>query len=216
MKLFPCLPGQRNLKTIIMVKTDNSVSEVMKMNFRTTGRFLLAGMLIMLGATILASFPAFAASDTLPVRSGPAPYTSKHVPHIQVGVEAVPEVSAALLRRVEDMPGVSIRDTIVSMAGALGFWLDESIPTAHPEVIVKGREFGHIHPDGSLHISLSPGLAARAVEAGWAIAHPWAKTRPGWEGFVMIYTPRTMAEMETVFQLVRGSYEFITGKDAPE
>jgi hypothetical protein len=183
----------------------------MKMNFEAIGRFLLTGMLITLGST-----PALAASDALPPRTGPAPYTSKHVPHIQVGVEAVPEISAALLRRVEGIPGVSIHDTIVSMAGALGFWLDESMPTVHAEVIVKGREFGHIHPDGSLHISLSPGLAKRAIAAGWAIAHPWAKTRPGWEGFVMIYTPRTMAEMETVFQLVLGSYQFITGKSATE
>ena len=182
----------------------------------TTAKFLLTGIVITLATITLATPPTLAASDPLPVRTGPAPYTSKHVPHIQVGVEAVPEVSAALLRRVEDMPGVSIRDTIVSMAGALGFWLDESVPTVHAEVIVKGREFGHIHPDGSLHISLSPDLAVRAIKAGWAIAHPWAKQRPGWEGFVMIYTPRTMAEMETVFQLVRGSYAFITGKDAAD
>jgi hypothetical protein len=180
----------------------------MKMHINAIAKLLLVSLAITLGTT-----PTLATSAPLPLRSGPAPYTSKHVPHIQVGVEAVPEISAAFLRRVEDMPGVSIRDTIVSMAGALGFWLDESVPTVHPEVIVKGREFGHIHPDGSLHISLSPDLAGRAIKAGWAIGHPWAKTRPGWEGFVMIYTPRTMAEMETVFQLVRGSYKFITGKD---
>ncbi|MBT3787183.1 MAG: phospholipase [Alphaproteobacteria bacterium] len=174
-------------------------------------RFMLAVMAITLGAV-----PALAASGDLPIRTGPAPYTSKHVPHIQVGVEPVPEISKAFLRRVDDIPGVSIHDTIISIAGALGFWLDEEMPLTHPEVIVKGREFGHMHPDGSLHIALSPDLAARAIKAGWAIYHPWAKKRPGWEGFVMIYTPRTKAEMETVLQLVQGSYKFITGKDATD
>ena len=191
--------------------SDISVIEVMKMNLEAIGKLLLTVMVVSFGTT-----SAFAASGNLPIRTGPAPYTSKHVPHIQVGVEPVPEISAAFLRRVDEIPGVSIHDTIISIAGALGFWLDENMPLAHPEVIVKGREFGHIHPDGSLHIALSPDLAARAIKAGWAIYHPWAKTRPGWEGFVMIYTPRTMAEMETVIQLVQGSYEFITGKAATE
>ena len=181
----------------------------MKMKAENLFRFLLIIAVILPGTV-----PSFAATDSLPIRSGPPPYTSKHVPHIQVGVEPVPEVSAELLRRVGNIPGVEVRDTIISIAGALGFWLDEEIPLAHPEVIVRGREFGHLHPDGSLHISLSPELAARAVKAGWAIPHPWANTRPGWEGFVMIYTPGSMTEMKTVFQLVLESYRFITGKEA--
>ncbi len=174
------------------------------------------GILSIMALIALGTFPAFAVSETLPIRKGPPPYTSKFVPHVQVGVEPVPEVSKELLRRVDNIPGVEIRDTVISMAGALGFWLDEKIPLARPDVIVRGREFAHLHPDGSLHASLSPELAARAVKTGWAIPHPWAKSRPGWEGFVMIYTPRSMAEMETVFQLVLGSYRFVTGKDAAD
>jgi len=179
------------------------------MKIETIGSFLL-----IVAAIALGTVSAYAASGDLPIRTSPAPYTSKHVPHVQVGVEPVPEISKEFLRRVDNIPGVSIHDTIISMAGALGFWLDENIPLARPDAIVKGREFGHMHPDGSLHIALSPDLAARAIRAGWGISHPWAKKRPGWEGFVMIYTPKTMAEMETVIQLVLGSYRFITGKDA--
>jgi hypothetical protein len=190
---------------------ENSGTGVKKMIFKFTGSLFL-----IIAAITFGSLAVLAASGDLPIRTGPAPYTSKHVPHIQVGVEPVPEISKAFLRRIDAIPGVSIHDTIISIAGALGFWLDDGMPLAHPEVIVRGREFGHIHPDGSLHIALSPDLAARAIKAGWAIAHPWAKTRPGWEGFVMIYTPRTMAEMETVVQIVQGSYDFITGKGAAD
>ncbi|MDD9922576.1 MAG: DUF5519 family protein, partial [Boseongicola sp.] len=74
------------------------------------------------------------------------------------------------------------------------------------------REFAHIHPDGSLHASLSPELAKRAVETGWAVAHPWADQRPGWEGFVMIFTPTSESELDVVFGLVKDSYEFVTGQ----
>jgi phospholipase/carboxylesterase len=54
------------------------------------------------------------------------------------------------------------------------------------------------------------------VQAGWAVAHPWADQRAGWEGFVMIYTPTTQAELDFVLQLVRGSYTYITGQTLPE
>ncbi|MEY8099659.1 hypothetical protein AB9F29_19965 [Falsihalocynthiibacter sp. S25ZX9] len=52
--------------------------------------------------------------------------------------------------------------------------------------------------------------------AGWAVAHPWADQRAGWEGFVMIYTPTTQAELDFVLQLVGGSYTYITGQMLPE
>jgi len=152
--------------------------------------------------------------ESLPVRTGAIPSTTDGVPHIQIDVSAVPEISEELLRRVSNIPGVEIRPTVVSLPGAKGFWLNEEQSLARPDVIVGGREFAHLHPDGSLHASLSPELADRAVKSGWAIHHPWADRRRGWEGFVMIYTPRSKDELEVVFQLVLGSYSFVTGKDA--
>ena len=59
-------------------------------------------------------------------------------------------------------------------------------------------------------------MALAAIEAGWAVAHPWAKQRAGWEGFVMIFTPNTQAELNVVLQLVRGSYTYVTGQSLPE
>lgn len=149
----------------------------------------------------------------LPNRSGPIPMTTDGVPHVQIGVDAVPEVSAELLRRVANIPGVEIGETVISLPGAKGFWIGKNINVARPDVIVGGREFAHLHPDGSLHASLPPELATEAVSSGWAIHHPWADERPGWEGFVMIYTPGSMDEMEVVLQLVLASYQFVTGSD---
>jgi phospholipase/carboxylesterase len=94
----------------------------------------------------------------------------------------------------------------------MGFWLADDLPLKRPDVIVGGREFAHIHPDGSLHASLDPETAQAAIETGWAVAHPWSDQRPGWEGFVMIYTPQSADELEVVFELVLDSYNFITGR----
>lgn len=153
-----------------------------------------------------------AQSMQLPTRDTPRPETTNGVPHIQIGVDAVPRLSAELLRRVADFPGVTLGATRVSLPGATGFQLDDNLTLAQPNAIVGGREFAHVHPDGSLHASLHPDTARAAVEAGWATPHPWANQRDGWEGFVMIYTPINDAELEVVFQLVLSSYNFVTGQ----
>jgi len=157
---------------------------------------------------------AVAASFEPPVRDAPRPQTTDSVPHVQIDVTPVPEMRDELLRRVSGIPHVEVRNTVISLPGAKGFWLADELPLAHPEVIVGGREFAHVHPDGSLHAALEPALARAAVDAGWAVPHPWAKRRPGWEGFVMIYSPLTPDELDVVFQLVRESYAFVTGLEA--
>lgn len=148
----------------------------------------------------------------LPVRQGPPPLTTKSVPHIQIGAEPVADLSDRLLKQVATLPGVDIRKTVISLPGARGFWLNEDLVLVHPEAIVGGREFAHLHPDGSLHASLPPNRAREAVEAGWATMHPWANSRPGWEGFVLIFTPRSMEETDVVFQLLAEGYTYITGQ----
>jgi len=154
-----------------------------------------------------------AAQDVdLPLRETPRPETTNGVPHVQIGVDPVPELSEELLRRVAMFPGVTLGETRVSLPGAVGFRLDDDLPLARPEVIVGGREFAHVHPDGSLHASLSPETARAAVKAGWAAPHPWADQRDGWDGFVIIYTPTSAVELDVVFKLVQGSYSYVTGQ----
>ena len=147
----------------------------------------------------------------LPERTTPRPQTTNGVPHVQIGITANPELSDALLLRVEKFPGVTLGATRVSLPGAIGFQLDRGVELARPDAIVGGREFAHLHPDGSLHASLDPQLAKQAIVAGWAVEHPWARRRRGWEGFVMIYTPSNQSEMEVVYRLVRASFNFVTG-----
>lgn len=170
-----------------------------------------AALAYFLAASLMTASSASAQGLTLPTRESPIPATTRGVPHVQIGVTPVPALSTELLRRVAGIPGVDIRNTVISLPGAKGFWLDQAVSIARPEVIVGGREFAHLHPDGSLHAALSPDLAVQAVQAGWATPHPWAQQRPGWGGFVMLYTPGSQAELEVVLQLIQASYDFVTG-----
>lgn len=155
---------------------------------------------------------ALADISKLPRRISAIPATTNSVPHIQIGIEVDPAISAGLLHRADQIDGVEIRETVISMPGAKGFWINESVTIGNPGVIVGGREFAHMHPDGSLHASLSPQDAIEAVKLGWATYHPWSTQRKGWEGFVMIYTPTSDGELEVVVELVRRSYRFVTEK----
>jgi phospholipase/carboxylesterase len=149
---------------------------------------------------------------SLPQRSGSRTRTSGRVPHVQIGVEPVPAVNDELLRRAFALPDVENRPTIVSLPGTRGMWLSDGVPLAHPEAIVSGREFAHIHPDGSLHAPLPYERALEAVEKGWAERHPWADQQNGWEGLVMLFTPQSMAELDVIFQLIVESYNHVTGR----
>jgi len=158
--------------------------------------------------------PTFAAGmQDLPIRETPRPVTTKGIPHIQIDVEVVPELTSELLERVSALPGIKLRRTIVGRAGSTGFWVNGGIELVRPDSIIRGREFAHSHPDGSLHASLPPDLAIQAIEAGWAIHHPWASSKRGMEGFVMIYTPTTKDELEVVFKLVKESYSYVAGDE---
>ncbi|MDA1369349.1 MAG: DUF5519 family protein [Proteobacteria bacterium] len=149
----------------------------------------------------------------LPIRSGVRPRTTSDVPHVQIGVEPVSAVNTELFRRVYMLPGVEQRTASVSFRpGTWGLWLGDNLTIAQPQVRISGREFAHIHPDGSLHLSLEPNRAIEAVQARWAIFHPWAD-QEGREGFVMLYTPRSMEDLDVIFQLIVDSYNFIAGQN---
>lgn len=166
--------------------------------------------------SVLVCTSAVADNIELPIRDAERPETTSGIPHVQLGgIKADPGLSDALLQSVSDLPGVELGPTRVSLPGAVGFRLSGELELANPEAIVGGREFAHLHPDGSLHAPLEPNLARAAVSAGWATPHPWATQRPSFAGFVMIYTPQTQEELEIVIELVRASYTYATGQVAP-
>ena len=144
----------------------------------------------------------------LPVRAGPPAVTTGEVPHQQIDPEIIPEVIAELHSRVFSLPDVESRPTII---GATAIWLREEINLGRPECVVAGREIAHIHLDGSLHAVLSHGRIPGAVSAGWAEPHPWAGIQPGFEAFVLLFSPRSSEEVDVLFGLVLDGLNFVTG-----
>lgn len=133
------------------------------------------------------------------------------MPHAQIGVTAEPAIDRELRRRAYALPGVLDRPTVISVLGARALWLADEVDLLRPESILRGREFAHIHPDGSLHATLPPPRAREAIAAGWAEPHPIAE-HLGMPGLVLLYTPRSMEELDVVVDLVVDSYNFVTGR----
>lgn len=150
----------------------------------------------------------------LPTRRGERPQVHQGMPHSQIDVEPVAAVNLELFRRAFALPGVSNEATVVSVPGARALWLDESIPLARAEAVMAGREFAHVHPDGSLHLSLPPERAREAVATGWAELHPLAR-RSGNESLVLLYTPRDFEELEVVMDLITDAWSYVTGRPRP-
>ncbi|MDP2621619.1 MAG: DUF5519 family protein [Hyphomicrobiales bacterium] len=144
-------------------------------------------------------------------RTTPRPQTSKAMPHSQIGVGPDPAIDRELRQRAYALPGVLDRPTVISVPGARALWLADDVELLRPESILRGREFAHIHPDGSLHATLPSERAQEAIDAGWAEPHPIA-AQLGMPGLVMLYTPRSMEELDVVVELVVDSYNFVTGR----
>jgi len=151
-------------------------------------------------------------SDTpLAEREGPRVKTSGKVPHVQVGVQYNKVIHDALLRLAFALPELEERPTVVSING-IGMWLADSATVAHPKAIVSGREFAHIHDDGSLHAPLPIDRAIELEKKGWGERHPWADRNAGWGGLVMLYSANTEDELKTLIQLITESYNHVTGR----
>lgn len=149
----------------------------------------------------------------LPVREGPREETTNAVPHIQINAEPVPDVDAELRRRAFLLPGVEDRESQLSLPGARSLWLADDVELTRPEMLLAGREFAHIHPDGSLHVWLPVGRAIEVDETKWGELHPWAGRDDFWDGVVMVYTPETLDEVDVTIRLIVDAYNYVTGAD---
>ena len=147
----------------------------------------------------------------LPTRDGPKRETTGSVPHIQIDAKSLPEVDTELRRRVFLIPGVEERESQLSLPGARALWLADDVELARPEVLQSGREFGHIHPDGSLHLWLPVERAKEVEETKWGELHPWIDRDNFWDGVVMIYNPETLDEVDVTIELVVDAYNYIAG-----
>lgn len=153
----------------------------------------------------------------LPQRRGERPEVSVATPQQQQSQNAPTHVQEALFEQVIKLDGVTSDASAISVPGARALVLDPDRAGGDEDafIVPAAREFAHLHPayDGSLHLVLPAVLAADALRAGWALAHPLAGIRLA-AGMVMIYGPRDEQELEIVAGIVRASHAFARGTSA--
>ena len=154
-----------------------------------------------------------APTAALPERPGPRRVTSGSVPHVQLDAELVPELDAELRRRVLLLPGLETGESTISLPGATGLWLSDETPVVRRDVLGLGREFAHIHPDGSLHVWLPEVRAIEVHDTQWGELHPWVSRGGFWNGVVMVFTPESPSELDVTIQIIVDAYNFVTGAD---
>ncbi|OJY53552.1 luciferase family protein [Pseudonocardia sp. 73-21] len=136
----------------------------------------------------------------LPARAGARPVVSHDIPQEQCSDNAPLALQERVFARVAALPGVSTRQSAISVPGARGFMLPTPINGPEEAFLVPAAgEFAHVHPghDGSMHLALPPTHAADVVAKGWGVAHPLAGVRLT-PGMVMLFGPRDDTELETV------------------
>ncbi len=155
------------------------------------------------GATMQSTF-------ILSTRPGAKPSVTTGIPHIQLDQNSSDEMLDELATWAFSLDGVVEQPSQASLPGARGLTVAGELP-ARREAMIVGREFGHIHPGGSLHLRLPVGEAGD-VDEGWGEDHPFALdgTIPG---LVMVYAPRTTEDLDVVTTIIEASVVFALSGD---
>lgn len=148
----------------------------------------------------------------LPARQGTRPDVSWSIPQEQRSDNSPRQIQEQLLSRITALPGVTARQSAISVPGASGFMVERG-PGAPLDafLVPQAGEFAHLHPeyDGSLHMALPPELTRDAIAKGWGVAHPLAGIRLA-RGMVMIYGPRNNTELDVVTGILEASHAYAT------
>jgi phospholipase/carboxylesterase len=147
----------------------------------------------------------------LSTRPGEKPNVTSGIPHIQLDQNSSDEMLDELATWAFSLDGVVERPSQASLPGAKGLTVARELP-ARRQAMIVGREFGHIHPGGSLHLRLPPGEAGDVVNRAWGEYHPFALdgTIPG---LVMVYAPQTAEDLDVVRTIIEASVAFALSGD---
>lgn len=149
----------------------------------------------------------------IPERAPPAAVTTGEVPHRQMDPQVNQLAIAELQARVLEIPEVELGRS-GNVMDATEIRIRDGVDIKRPECLIGERAVAHIHFDGSLHGVVPHSRIAEAQAAGWIEPHPWAGVRPGFEAYVLIFTPRSSEEVDVVLDLVSEGLRFVSGSEA--
>jgi len=151
---------------------------------------------------------------TLPQREGEPPKIGETVPQLQFSDKSPDNIRLLLSRWVfSTLPDVSEEDTRISVHTTRAIWLDEKVEAAHSDAFMPppgGREFCHIHLDGSIHAVVADEVEDEIVRSNWGKRHPMYESHGVKE--VIVYAPRDKDEVETLKKVILKSYEYATAR----
>lgn len=114
------------------------------------------------------------------------------------------------------LPGVEEQPSRASLPGARALTVVPDAPTARSEAMIVGAEFAHIHPQpggGSMHMKLPAHQMTEVVDMGWGEPHPFALDGSV-PNLLMIYAPRSSADLDVIKVIIRAAVEYATGVEA--
>ncbi|KIW85386.1 hypothetical protein Z517_00776 [Fonsecaea pedrosoi CBS 271.37] len=195
------------------------------------------------GATQVSDYPADGAHEdikNLPLRKGDRAAVGGIIPHRQLSQHSPDEMKPYITNMFKNVvvqnselleerlsiyekhnPAIFIREDILASE-------DPSAPKPSSTAYTARGECGHVHPDYSIHLYLSPADARLIIEKGWGERHRLSKPKTARlkfekahvaDTYLMIYGPRDTDEIEVVRKILQNSVRFMSGREdvrAPE
>ena len=149
----------------------------------------------------------------IPARQGEAPEIGQVPPQLQFSDKSPRDIYKIFHDWMfSTFPKVRKEPTRISVSTSIAMWLDENEDVGHTDAFMPpsgGREFTHLHLDGSIHTVVGTEVEDEIITKKWGVRHMYYD-RGVKE--VLIYAPRNEEELKIIKTVVIKSYEYATGK----
>lgn len=153
--------------------------------------------------------------NSLPVRIGPRPTTSRVPPHTQLSQCAPPHLVQELIRRAFALPLVQQKQSRFASPETIALWIPDEYARGPATAFIDDHEFCHIHrAEGMIHATFPDPIRRLVTDRAWGEWHAIAEAGMIASAIVVIYAPRDQKELDVVCELVRISHEFACGISA--
>ncbi len=146
-------------------------------------------------------------------REGEAPEIGQVPPQLQFSDKSPQDIYQNIYDWMfNTFPKVRREPSRISVATSVAMWLDENEDVAHDDAFMPpsgGREFTHLHLDGSIHTVVATEVEDEIIAKKWGVRHMYYN-RGVKE--VLLYAPRNQEELKIIKAVVIKSYEYATGK----
>lgn len=149
---------------------------------------------------------------TIPKRAGEAPKVGQVPPQLQFSDQSPRDVYQEFHDWMfSTFPKVRKEPTRISVPTSIAMWLDENEDVGHTDAFMPpagGREFTHLHLDGSVHTVVDTESEDEIINKNWGVRHMYYN-----QGVkeILVYAPRNQEELEILKTIVVKSYEYATG-----